>query len=146
MDGARADRLAHRRASALAARYLARDDASHLVMVGAGALAPLPGPRPCGGAADRARRRLEPDARARELAGFALAAAPGVAVADDLEAAVREADIVSCATLSTEPLIAGAWLKTGAHLDLVGAFTLEMREADDEALRRARVFVDTAPR
>ena len=62
----------------------------------------------------------------------------------DLEAAVRHADIVSCATLSTAPLVRGAWLRAGQHLDLVGAFTMAMREADDEALRRARVVVDTA--
>jgi ornithine cyclodeaminase len=59
---------------------------------------------------------------------------------DDLEAAVREADLVSCATLSAEPLVRGAWLKPGAHLDLVGAFNLAMREADDEALRRASIW------
>ena len=63
-------------------------------------------------------------------------------IADDLEAAVREADIVSCATLSAQPLIRGAWLKKGAHVDLVGAFTPKMREADDDAVRRARIYVD----
>jgi ornithine cyclodeaminase/alanine dehydrogenase-like protein (mu-crystallin family) len=56
---------------------------------------------------------------------------------------VRRAHIVSCGTLSTEPLVRGAWLQPGTHLDLVGAFTPTMREADDEALRRARVFLDT---
>ena len=56
---------------------------------------------------------------------------------------MREADIVSCATLATEPLIKGAWLKKGAHVDLVGAFTPKMREADDAAIKRARVYVDT---
>jgi ornithine cyclodeaminase len=61
----------------------------------------------------------------------------------DLEAAVRAADIVSCATLSSVPLVRGAWLKPGAHLDLVGAYTPDMRECDDEAVRRARIFVDT---
>src|SRR5262249_33014301 len=57
--------------------------------------------------------------------------------------AVREADIVSCATLAATPLIDGDWLKKGAHLDLVGGFTPKMREADDRAIKRARVFVDT---
>jgi ornithine cyclodeaminase len=66
-----------------------------------------------------------------------------VEVADDLEEAVRDADIVSCATLSCAPLIRGAWLKKGAHLDLVGGFTPKMREADDAAVKRARVYVDT---
>ena len=64
-------------------------------------------------------------------------------MAEDLEEAVRAADIVSCATFSTEPLVRGAWLKKGAHLDLVGGFTPKMREADDQAIKRARVYVDT---
>ena len=62
---------------------------------------------------------------------------------------MREADIVSCATLSAVPLIRGAWLKKGAHLDLVGAFSPKTREADDAAVKRARVYVDsraTAPK
>jgi ornithine cyclodeaminase len=66
-----------------------------------------------------------------------------VTTATDLEQAVREADLVSCATLSKSPIVKGAWLKPGAHLDLVGAFNLQMREADDEAVRRAQVYVDT---
>ena len=61
----------------------------------------------------------------------------------DLQAAVAEADIISAATLSSAPLIRGAWLKPGQHVDLVGAFNMTMREADDLALQRARVFVDT---
>jgi ornithine cyclodeaminase len=131
-------------ASALAARYLAREDASHLVMVGAGALAPH---------LIRAHRSVRPIARvtlwnrtrARAVqTGFALAAGGiEVEVADDLEAAVAEADILSCATLSSEPLIRGAWLRKGTHVDLVGGFTPKMREADDEAIKRARVYVDT---
>ena len=87
---------------------------------------------------------LEPDARqSREARLRALAHGIEPEIADDLEAAVREADIVSCATLSATPLIRGAWLKHGAHLDLVGAFTPKMREADDDAIRRSRVYVDT---
>jgi ornithine cyclodeaminase len=69
--------------------------------------------------------------------------APRIVAAEDLESAAREADIISCATLSRAPLVRGEWLKAGAHLDLVGAFNLEMRETDDEALRRARLFIDT---
>lgn len=131
-------------ASALAARYLARPDASHLVMVGAGALAPH---------LVRAHSAVRPirkvtlwnRTRGRAVAtAFALAAnGIEVEVTDDLEAAVREADIVSCATLSNEPLVRGAWLKKGAHVDLVGGFTPNMREADDDAIRCARVYVDT---
>jgi ornithine cyclodeaminase/alanine dehydrogenase-like protein (mu-crystallin family) len=56
---------------------------------------------------------------------------------------VAEAEVISCATLTTAPLIEGRWLKPGQHLDLVGAFTLGMREADDEALTRSRIFIDT---
>ena len=66
-----------------------------------------------------------------------------VQCADDLEASVRWANIVSCATLAREPLVKGAWLAPGQHLDLVGAFTPEMREADDEAMARAEIYVDT---
>jgi ornithine cyclodeaminase len=66
-----------------------------------------------------------------------------VTATTDLAASVAEADIVSCATLSERPLVSGKWLKPGAHLDLVGGFTPVMREADDVAVRRARVFVDT---
>jgi ornithine cyclodeaminase len=66
-----------------------------------------------------------------------------VEATENLEEAVREADLVSCATLSTAPLVHGAWLDPGAHLDLVGAFNLAMREADDAALQRASVYIDT---
>lgn len=131
-------------ASALAARYLARDDAAHLVMAGAGALAPH---------LVRAHASVRPIKRvtlwnrtqSKAVAlGFGLAVKGlEVDVTDNLEEAVRAADIVSCATLSTKPLIRGEWLKKGAHLDLVGGFTPKMREADDTAVRRARVFVDT---
>ncbi len=144
MDGAALTAWRTACASALAARYLAREDASHLVMIGAGALAPH---------LIRAHRAVRPITRVtlwnrtRSHAistAFALSAA-GIepAIADDLEEAVREADIVSCATLSPTPLVRGAWLKKGAHVDLVGAFSLKTREADDAAIRRARVYVDS---
>jgi ornithine cyclodeaminase/alanine dehydrogenase-like protein (mu-crystallin family) len=131
-------------ASALAARYLAREDAAHLVMIGAGALAPH---LVRAHAAVRPIRRVTLWNRTRSKAvALAFGLAVGgieASVADDLEAAVREADIVSCATLSHEPLIRGAWLKKGTHVDLVGGFTPKMREADDQAIKRARVYVDT---
>jgi len=63
--------------------------------------------------------------------------------AEDLESAVRGADIISCVTLAIEPLVRGEWLSAGVHLDLVGGFTPEMRECDGDCLRRARVWVDT---
>jgi len=131
-------------ASALASRHLSRSDAACLTMVGTGRLAPhlieshaLVRPirevRIWG-------RRID---RARALA--AALARPGLSVegTDDLETAIRWADVVSCATLSRQPLVPGAWLRSGQHLDLVGAFTPEMREVDDEAIARSELFVDT---
>src|SRR5581483_2772111 len=89
--------------------------------------------------------------RSRAVAtAFALSAAGmSPVIADDLEEAVSDADVVSCATLSPTPLVRGNWLKRGAHVDLVGAYLPTMREADDAAVKRARVFVDsreTAPK
>lgn len=63
-------------------------------------------------------------------------------VADDLESAVRAADIVTCATMSTSPVLRGEWLQAGQHVDLIGAYRPDMRETDDAALQKARVFVD----
>ncbi|SCY51894.1 ornithine cyclodeaminase family protein [Microvirga guangxiensis] len=144
LDGTRLTVWRTAAASALAARHLARADANRMVMVGSGALAPFlirahMSQRPIG------EVRLwnhRPD-RAEEVAAQLRAEGLPVTAVTDLEAAVREADLVSCATLSTAPIVKGDWLKEGAHLDLVGAFNLKMREADDEALRRAQVFVDT---
>ena len=131
-------------ASALAASYLARADAAHLVMVGTGALAPTliaahAVVRPIRRVSVWGRDRAKARALADRLAGQSFAIAP----VDDLEAAVRDADIVSCATLARDPLVRGEWLAPGAHLDLVGGFTPVMRETDDTAIRRATVFVDT---
>jgi ornithine cyclodeaminase len=131
-------------ASALAARYLARRDAARMLMVGAGALSrPLIEAHCSQRHITRvqlwARDPGKRDARVKELAALGLPVEP----ADDLEQCAREADLISCATLSREPLIRGAWLKSGAHLDLVGAFTPEMRECDDAAVGRASLFCDT---
>ncbi len=81
--------------------------------------------------------KAEVQAEALRAEGIPVEAAP------DLEQAVRQADVVSCATLPRVPLVSGDWLQPGAHLDLVGAFTPEMRESDDRAMQRATVFVDT---
>ena len=131
-------------ASALASRYLSRPDAATLLMVGTGNLAPHLV------AAHSVVRPIERvliwgrDESKAEALNERLAAAPMQAAAvTDLEAAVREADIVSCATLATEPLVHGAWLGPGQHLDLVGGYTTDMREADNDAIRRASVYVDT---
>jgi ornithine cyclodeaminase/alanine dehydrogenase-like protein (mu-crystallin family) len=131
-------------ASALAASYLARTDATRLTMVGAGALAPR---IIAAHAAIRPIREVTIWNRTPETARRLAASLdrPGLSVmaTEDLKAAVRGADIVSAATLSAEPLVRGAWLKPGAHVDLVGAYNPLMRESDDEAIRRSRVFVDT---
>lgn len=131
-------------ASALAAGYLARPEATRLLMVGSGTLAPHlvrahAAARPIAEVRvwSRTRKNAERLAATLDRDGFKVRAT------DDLEAAARWADIISCATLSTEPLIRGAWLAPGTHLDLVGAFRPDMRESDDDAVARARLFVDT---
>jgi ornithine cyclodeaminase/alanine dehydrogenase-like protein (mu-crystallin family) len=144
LDGTRLTLWRTAAASALAARHLARSDAARMVMVGAGALAPFlirahRAERPIRSVGIWARRPEAARALAEGLAADGIPVEP----VEDLEAAVREADLVSCATLSKAPLVAGDWLRPGAHLDLVGAFDLTMREADDAALRRAEIYVDT---
>ena len=144
LDGTRLTHLRTAAASALAARFLARPDASHLLMVGAGALAPC---------LVRAHACVRPISRvtlwnhrrdsAEKLAHLLSGAGFEISVSDDLQAAVAQADIVSCATLSQSALIKGAWLRPGVHVDLVGAFSMAMRECDDAALLRARVYIDT---
>lgn len=132
-------------ASALAAGWLARHDARRLLVVGAGRVAAL---------VPEAMRAVRPGlaqievwnhrpARAAALAGRWRAEGLDARAVTDLERAVREADIVSCATLATSPLVQGRWLAEGTHLDLVGAFTPQMCEADADCLRRCRVWVDT---
>jgi len=131
-------------ASALAGRYLARDDAAHLLIVGSGHVARLMA---------EAWRAVRPIVRvtvwnirrpgADRLAAALRAQGIDAGATDDLAAAVAAADIVSCATLSHVPLVQGAWLRPGTHLDLVGAYLPSMREADDAAVRRSRVFIDT---
>ncbi|MGD0762403.1 MAG: ornithine cyclodeaminase family protein [Roseiarcus sp.] len=143
MDGTRLTLWRTAAASALAARHLARSDAKNLLIVGAGALAPFLA------RAHASQRPIEtiavwnhrPEA-ARRLADSLSAQGYRAHAVEHLQDAAHEADIISCATLSPTPLIAGAWLKAGQHLDLVGAFSMRMREADDAALKRARVFVD----
>jgi ornithine cyclodeaminase len=141
------DVITHRRtaaASALAARWLARSDARHLLVVGAGQVASLL-PE-----AYRAVRNIE------QVSIWARSAAKAQALAQqlrqqglparavtDLQAACGEADIVSCATLATEPVVRGEWLRPGTHLDLIGSFTPAMREADDACFAGASLYVDT---
>ncbi|TIU93877.1 MAG: ornithine cyclodeaminase family protein, partial [Mesorhizobium sp.] len=131
-------------ASALAASYLAREDASRLLVIGAGALSPF---------LAKAHSAVRPvksiriwnrtPANAEKVAAALHAEGFPASVAGDLETELGEADIVSSATITTAPLIKGALLKPGAHVDLVGGFTPQMRESDDDAISRARVYVDT---
>jgi alanine dehydrogenase len=132
-------------ASALAARYLARPDAATLLLVGSGRLAPYmarshwvlrPGLK-------RVRVWGRSDQRTQTTVQLLRDAGLPAEAAGDLELAVRSADIVTCATTSTSPLVQGAWLAPGTHLDLVGGFRPAMREVDDAAVACARLFVDT---
>lgn len=126
--------------SLLAARRLARPDASQILLVGAGTVAR---------SLHSAYSAVFPNARftvwsrtrasAEQLAGQL----SNVSVADDLEQAVGAAHIIGSATMTTTPIIKGAWLQPGTHLDLIGAYRPDMREVDDEALNRARLFVDS---
>ncbi|WP_281992900.1 ornithine cyclodeaminase family protein [Sulfitobacter geojensis] len=126
--------------SLLAARRLARPDSRNILIVGAGNQ---------GRALHAAYSAAFPDAtftlwnrspaNAEKMAGEL----PNITVVQDLETAVTEADVITSATMSTDPLIKGAWLRPGQHLDLIGAYRPDMREVDDEAIRRARVFVDS---
>lgn len=131
-------------ASALAADYLARPDSAVHLVVGTGALAPHLAAahrivRPIRETRIWGRDPVKAGALAARLAGEGIAAVS----ARDLAAAVQSADVITCATLAQDPLIRGEWLRPGAHLDLVGGFRPDMREADDEAVRRATVYVDT---
>ena len=130
--------------SLLAARLLARADARNALIIGTGKLAPY-----MAHAHARARRLERLWVWGRRGEGAQSVAQrlrdeglPAQAV-DDLEAAVRGADIISCATTSTHPIVRGAWVAEGTHLDLVGGFRRGMREADDDAVARARIVVDT---
>ncbi|KGE00049.1 ornithine cyclodeaminase [Achromobacter sp. RTa] len=131
-------------AAALGADYLARADASTLLIVGSGRIA---------GLVAQAMRAVRPIRRvlvwnvrhagaerlAEQLRALGFDARP----TEDLEGAARQADIISCATLSTVPLIRGAWLRPGVHLDLIGSFKPEMRETDAACFDGTSVYVDT---
>lgn len=131
--------------SALASSFLSRTESRKLLVVGAGRLsAPAVSAHASVRAIDEVAIWARDPAKASAAADRA-AADTGLRVeaTTQLELAAREADIICCATLSAEPLIKGEWLKPGAHIDLIGAFQPHMRETDDEAVRRACVFIDT---
>lgn len=143
MDG---DTLTARRtaaASALAADYLARKDASNLLVVGTGQLAVSVAQAHCAVRAYRevriwGRDTTKATSIATKLTDLEIAASP----VTDLEAACRCADVISTITAATSPIIKGTWLRPGTHLDLIGAFKADMRESDDQAIAQAELFVD----
>ena len=132
-------------ASALAASMLARRNSKRLLVVGAGRVAAL---------VPEAFRQVLPieevqvwarqPAQAEVLVNELRAGGFAASVAADLAEATARADVVSCATLATVPVIEGAWLSPGSHLDLIGSFTPKMREADDACFAGTRLFVDTS--
>ncbi|MCM2294454.1 ornithine cyclodeaminase family protein [Allorhizobium sp. BGMRC 0089] len=131
-------------ASALASRFLSRKEASHMLMVGTGQLSlnlieAHASIRPLTDISIWGRS----SAKAEEIAAKARERGLPVTAISNLAEAARQADIISCATLTEEPIIQGEWLKPGTHLDLVGGFKPSMREADDEAIRRSHIYVDT---
>ena len=125
--------------SLLSASNLARKDSRNILLVGAGTVAK---------SMIDAYSSQFPGARftvwnRSAAAALAMTTDPRVTATEDLEAAARQADIICTATMSLSPLIKGAWLRAGQHLDLIGAYRPDMREVDDEALRRATIFVDS---
>ncbi|AYE88103.1 MULTISPECIES: ornithine cyclodeaminase family protein [Sulfitobacter] len=130
--------------SGLGARLLSREDSETLLMVGAGGLAPHLVQAHLAARPSLRKIRVWNRTQERAEALIERLEVPGVdvGVARDLDSAVARADIISCATMAQEPLVKGELLKPGAHLDLVGAYRPDMREADDAAMARGTVFVD----
>lgn len=147
LDGASVTQLRTAAASALASRYLSREDSAHLVVIGTGALAPYMAAAHC---AVRPIARVSVWGRRQERAAATVNAIRSLVsqhielvVASSLEDAVATADIVTCATSSATPVLLGRWLKRGVFVDLVGSFAPQRREADDDVVTRSRIFVDT---
>jgi alanine dehydrogenase len=146
VDGTEVTRRRTAATSALAASYLANENAECLVVVGTGAQALH---QALAHAAIRPIRRIgvwgrsPVNARALVEALRQHSQAFSVHVVDDLEAEAREADVISCVTGACDPVVFGEWLKPGSFLDLVGSHTPDRRECDDEAVRRSRIYVDT---
>jgi ornithine cyclodeaminase len=146
MDGTEITNRRTAAAAALASSYLSRPDSGRLVIMGAGALSTH---FALAHAAVRPIRHISVFSRtltkSKAVAGELRAQGLDAIAVTDLEAAVRHADIVSGVTTSTVPLLHGAWLKPGTHIDLAGAFRPMMRETDGEAVARSTVYVDTLP-
>ena len=131
--------------SVLGARLLARPDSRRLLILGSGVVA---------ASLIEAYGEIFPDlediaiwsrtpANAAKLVAAKGGGAPIVRAAEDLETGVREADIIACATMATAPILYGDWVQPGSHVDLIGAFRPDMREADDALIAKAELFVDS---
>jgi ornithine cyclodeaminase len=131
--------------SMLGARLLARPDAGRLLIVGAGAVASSLIEAWCTLFPNISQIRLwnRNRARAEQLAAEQAELGRHVEVVDDLPQAAAEAELISCATLSATPVLFGEWIQPGTHVDLIGAFRPDMREADDTLLQKAELFVDS---
>lgn len=150
MDGSELTRRRTAAASALASSLLANEDAETLLIVGTGKLAPMlieahAAVRPIRHVRVWGRNPDKAQALAETYLGYSMGRVPfeSVSAVTDLPATAGTADVISCATLSQEPIIQGAWLSAGTHLDLVGAFRKTMRETDAECMARGEVYVDT---
>jgi len=130
-------------ASALASRFLSRENSEVLLVVGTGTLAPQLIAAHC---SVRPIKRVYVWGRSHEKAQHVCGQVAHLDIEvtpiESIAQGMAKADIISCATLSQEPLIFGKWLQEGQHLDMVGAYRPDMREMDDECLTRSRVFVD----
>lgn len=132
-------------ASALAAKYLARENAENLLVIGSGRVAYHLAQAH---SSVRNYKHIEVWARNTDKAQALLDSLKeqgftNVSLANDLQEAIQKADVISSATLSKEPIIKGEWLKPGVHLDLIGSHTPKTREADDEVIRRSTIYADS---
>lgn len=144
LDGATLTGMRTAAVSALAADKLARKDAKILLVVGSGRVAAeLPKAFKAVRPIDKVLVWSRTDASASALAATLAADGFEAETVADLESGIKRADIISCATLATDPIIMGKWLQPGQHLDLIGSYAPHMREADDEAIRRSKVYIDT---
>ncbi|MCT7378071.1 ornithine cyclodeaminase family protein [Chelativorans salis] len=131
--------------SVMGARFLARPDSKNLLIVGAGTVARslVKAYRALFPGLERvsiwARRAEQSTALAREFEAEPFS----VAAVSDLATAVTEADIITSATMAREPVLRGAWIKPGAHVDLIGAYKSDMREADDALISSGSLYVDS---
>lgn len=131
-------------ASALAAKKLARKDARRQLIVGAGRVGSnIPYAYLTALPIEEFEVWDRTDANAERLVADLTSNGHAALRATDLQAAVERADVITCATLAREPVVLGDWLRPGQHVDLIGSFTPEMREVDDAAMQRARIFIDT---